>query len=314
MNLIKLFLLLTLMLSTLGAQIIWDFNYTDAAGVGFNDSALGATRKASLQSTANILSGWLNHTATIKVDIQSNNSSSAGYLAYASTSGTTANGFNKNVLQTKIQTNGSTDLNGATKDATINVNFFYSWGYSDSIGSSEFDFKGVLLHELTHTLGFVSLIDSAGRGLNDNSSGSPDCFSDFDRFLTDAFGNPLVNPTTFAFNTSEFSDLTGNPGMFFNGANAVAAYGGLVPLYSPSTWEEGSSGSHLNDSSFSPDAMMEHATGPGLGVRNWNGVERGILTDIGYSLTAIPEPGSYLLICCGAVLFFVFHRKKKLTS
>jgi len=59
---------------------------------------------------------------------------------------------------------------------------------------------------------------------------------------------------------------------------------------------------------------MRPAVATGLAARNWNGVERGILTDLGYTLNAIPEPSSYLLICSGAVLFFVFYRKKKLTS
>jgi hypothetical protein len=39
------------------AQITWNLNYTDGAGVGFNDATFGAGRKAVMTSISNQISG-----------------------------------------------------------------------------------------------------------------------------------------------------------------------------------------------------------------------------------------------------------------
>ena len=60
----------------------------------------------------------------------------------------------------------------------------------------------------------------------------------------------MFNGTTF--NTAYNPNLTGgDAGLYFGGANAVAANSGNpVPLYTPNPWESGSSMSHLDDDTF----------------------------------------------------------------
>ena len=95
-------------------------------------------------------------------------------------------------------------------------------------------------------------------------------------------------------------------GLYFSGTNATSANGGNpIPLYSPSPWEDGSSGSHLDDFFYSGanQQLMNSASDPGQGVRTVSDIELGILKDISYN-NIVPEPSSVLLIfgSLGAIL------------
>jgi len=103
------------------------------------------------------------------------------------------------------------DLSGPdlTSDGTINWNFFHNWDYDDSIAGGAFDYKSTAMHEVLHAMGFSSGINATGQGLDAATSGNPDVWYDFDRFLTNSTGTFLVNPGTFAFNTGLLGTLTG---------------------------------------------------------------------------------------------------------
>jgi len=281
---------------------------------GAHDSVLGATRKQDLENAAALLGSWLGHSATIQMDISSVNTSTSGY-ASASPVVSKTNGFNKTVIQNKIQTNGSTDQNGSESDGSISFNFFYNWNYGNTIASNAYDFKSMALKELTHTLGFFSGISELGQGLKGSSTDNPDAFLYFDQFLVNSSGAPLVylsnpaDPFTATFDADRFSDLT--TGVYFKGTQAVAAFGGNVPLYSPDVWEEGKSLSSLDDGSFSPDALMESGVQTGLMARSWNPTEIGIMKDLGYTIVAIPEPRMIFMLISFVGFFAVMRMKKK---
>ena len=111
------------------------------------------------------------------------------------------------------------------------------------------------------------------------------------------------------FRTKSYNpNLTGgNGGLYFNGENAVAAYGGLVPLYTPSPWESGSSVSHLDGSAFtgSNRQLMNPSTGSGLGIRTLSPIELGMLEDMGYSVVSPLQTNALLF------LTVIFLRRKK---
>ena len=109
----------------------------------------------------------------------------------------------------------------------------------------------------------------------------------FDSAITDQNGTSVINDR-YRFKAAFNTNLTGgNGGLYFSGTNAVAAYGGLVPIYTPDPWEGGSSGSHLDDYTFwGSDAMLMHAfSDSGPGVRVLSPVEQGILQDLGYTVS-----------------------------
>jgi hypothetical protein len=159
------------------------------------------------------------------------------------------------------------------------------------------DFKATMLHEFSHAFGFISYISQ-------NPSSQPSLYSTFDSFLTDSAGNPLINPTTFGFDTSKTSTLTGGNntvqptpspnGEFFNGAKAKSAFNNSrVPLFCPNPYQPGSSGAHVDDNTQPlKGSLMNASTETSAGmmgvqmVRSYNKVEEGIMTDIGYALAS----------------------------
>ncbi|BBY64626.1 Ig-like domain-containing protein [Mycolicibacterium helvum] len=207
-------------------------------------------------------------------------------------------GFYSTVVQDKILT--GTDSNGSAADGTIDWNFGYAWGYN-TVSSSQYDFQSTAMHELLHTFGFISVVDKAGNNTNPN-------WTTFDSFIVNQNGTSVFNGSTF--NTAYNSNLTGgNSGLYFGGANAVAAYGGPVPLYTPNPWQSGSSMSHLDDNTFtgSLEKLMNAASDTGLGVRTLSAVEIGIMKDLGYTMVSQSAAGAVLFIG----MMFVRRRKQR---
>lgn len=290
------------------AQITFAFDYSqEAAAAGFNDATYGATRKAALQSAADSLSSYFTGYSARTVTIQVNSSlnTGSGFLASAgSRYFTTANTFQPGLVASLIQTN---DNFGQSYQGTLTWNFGYTWDYDDSVANGSCDFKAVAMHELTHTLGFASLI--AANGTSDLGT---NVWSTFDQFLTDASGNTLINPTTKAYAGGTILTDGFGSDVYFSGSNAMTANGGArVHIYSPASYASGSSLSHLDTDFFTSSAyLMEHAVAAGPATRTLGALELGILSDLGYSVSAVPEPSTYAL-CAGALALLLAARRKK---
>jgi hypothetical protein len=278
------------------AQIVFSFNYLDTTS-GFNDATLGAERKAALQSAANILAGYFtgypSRTVTITVNVSENNGGSSTLASAGSSFFVVNNSFQAGLVQQMIQSGTN---NGQPSLGSLTWNFGRAWDYDDNVAAGTFDFKTVAIHELLHAVGFSSYITATGTGAGNGST-----YSKFDEFLTDAGGNRLVNAGANYVGGSILSNGTGSD-VFFSGANAMAANGGQrVHLYSPATYLDGSSLSHLDTDFFTASAFtMEHVIAAGPGTRTLSAIELGILTDLGYSVAAIPEPAT-----CAALLGLV---------
>ena len=110
-------------------------------------------------------------------------------------------------------------------------------------------------------------------------------------------------PTTHAFASI---GGTGTPGdfdqlgdVFFTGAEAMAVFGGPVPVYSPDTWSGGSSLSHLGESSIDPNPLMSPFVSLGEMNRTLTELELAVLKDMGYDV--VPEPITLSMLALGAV-------------
>lgn len=259
--------------------------------------------RSSLESAAAALAAYIvvDSPVVVTFDVTGEFSLLSSTLATAGSDFSTAGpGFLPTVVQHKILT--GVDSNGSDADGDINWNFAQNWATGDSIAYGQYDLESVALHELTHTLGFLSYTDQPG-------SNTGTTWTVFDSFLVNADGTTAIG-SDYLWRNAYTPNLTGgNGGLYFGGTNAVAAFGGLVPLYTPSSWESGSSISHLNDRTFtgSNRKLMNAQVFSGQGIRTLTPVELGILADLGYTIA--PQPGSAALAFIG--VFFLRRSRKR---
>ena len=279
--------------NAVAAMLTFSFAYGDGS------QYWTAEARDALEASAERLAAYFVVTTPtmLAFDITADNSPSEGTLASAGSDlFGTGSGFFPTVVQEKILT--GIDPNGSTADGDIYFNFGNPWAFGTLVSDSEYDFTSTAMHELLHTFGFLSYTDEAGYNTGRE-------WTTFDQFIVTPDGTPVISDT-YRFDTAYNGNLTGrNGGLYFAGPNAVAAYGGYVPLYTPRPWEPGSSTSHLDDDTFtgSDTQIMNALSDIGLGIRVLSPIELGILKDLGYTVTDSPV---YAVVFIG----FAFLRRR----
>jgi len=186
------------------------------------------------------------------------------------------------------------DLNGSGPGAhelNLMINgAFPGWyyGLDGNVPFSQHDLVTAVLHEICHGLGFISSMNVAGSA-GTWGLGSPAYPVIFDHFLQNGYGQALLS---FANGSTALRNqlLGQGNGVYFVGTSANAANGGgPVRLYSPSTWQPGSSISHL-DAQYQggANALMTTTLWNGQAVHDPGPVTRGIMHDIGV-LASLPD-------------------------
>lgn len=294
------------------AGVFFTFDFTEAPH-------FDPTSVASLQAASSrVESLFSSYTATVNLKVTSSNENS-GTLASAGSAypPTGTVGFaNRGIVGTKILSNGTSDPNGSEFDGEVDVNFYHDWDFGDTIAPNNYDFQSTMIHELIHAVGFSSSISENGQDPFGTEPGSPGVWAPFDEFVADA-DIRIIGPDAILDDDDWFGAYTDGAGtippadgLYFVGPNAMAANGDQpVPLYSPDIWEEGSSGSHLDDEFFTGEEalLMNAAANTGLGIRTLSPIEIGILQDIGF--TAVPEPWQYPLTFIGFLMISVFRKR-----
>lgn len=257
-----------------------------------------AANMAALNAAATRLSSYIvvGTPVTITTTLIGQNNPGSNFLAssYSNFSGGGA-GYFGTVVQKKILT--GVDANGASPDSQLTWNFAYPWALGNTVPGNQYDFQSVAMHEIVHSLGFLSGISSPGS--NDTN------WSTYDSFLSTAAGTPVINGD-YTYGAAYTANLTGgNGGLYFDGPNAVAVYGGLIPLYTPGTWASGSSVTHLTASPVKPAGttgyLMDPSDGYGLGVRVITPVEIGIMRDLGYTIVTPSSASVFVIFGFGLV-------------
>jgi hypothetical protein len=178
------------------------------------------------------------------------------------------------------------DLDPGYPDVVANFDSGTDWyfGTDGNPAFDEFDFVSVVLHELGHGLGVQGSADKSGStgylGL-----GSFDYPIVYDLYVENGSGSAI---TSFANpSTTLGSQLSGNS-LYWNGANALAGNSGVSPrMYAPSTWEPGSSYSHLNESTYTEgnaNSLMTPQIGYSEAIHSPGPIILGLMADIGWEV------------------------------
>jgi hypothetical protein len=281
-----------------------NFNFTypgpiAQGGGGFEDNTLGLARRTALQNAADEFGAQFENTAIIDVAVTSSDEPNSGLLASAGsntfTSGNSPALGGIEVVRTKVLT--GIDLNGTASDGNLDVNWttanlFELSGVPADVAATEFDFHSLITHELMHVIGFAASPDQQGSDINGVVAGAAGNWFEFDRFLTNSAGVPVIDPAG-TLNQGPWltlsvggSSTTGN-GLFFNGPVTVAANNGQpAGLFTPTVYSAASSVSHLDDTDPAfANMIMQSTIQAGSAIRGLSPVEEGVLIDLGYTLT-----------------------------
>ena len=283
----------------------------NAAGVGFNDptaatpvggntgTTIGAQRLIAFQAAADIWAGHIASTVPIRVGAQftalSCNQTSA-VLGSAGpnqvfrnfTGAPVANTWYVGALANSL---AKTDLDNTVDD--INANFNANIGTSGCLQSlgwyygldsnppaGTLDFVTVLVHEMGHGLGFLSLVDLAS-GAKFNSADDA-----YMRFLENHGASPADYPSMT--NAQRVAASINTTNLHFVGPNVKAGnvlltagkVGDHVQMFAPNPAQSGSSVSHW-DTAATPNQIMEPSYTVPLHSPT---LERALFRDIGWQL------------------------------
>ena len=142
------------------------------------------------------------------------------------------------------------DLDRDNPEIIIQVNSAANWNQrgDDKPRSTEYDLESVILHEVAHGLGFLSA-DVYDKFFGYGSIDQP---TPFDAYIQTTDGRRLADMPTPSL---ELGKTLTTP-LYWIGENGKRANGGeKIKMYTPATYEPGSSVSHLDEATYSKSAF-----------------------------------------------------------
>ena len=273
-----------------GVEIDVEFlDCTNGTGVGFDDPVFGAARQATALAVMEYLCTTLDHTGGLSILFIESQTDGTGPRGQAQPLFNPVPGCAKPFGFTHLTT--GVDPAPNLPDGQIVIDFGYNFNSElDLPAPDERDLASLLLHEVTHVLGFISgVINADGTGpLNSN----PDARSKgFDDLIETLSGEQIIQCDAGLF-VGDPDDLTGLPSLRHGGQAAGDAWkainhSGRPPIFSPPTFV-GASMDHWDQ--FDPlmpcGAVMIPVHPVGSVWRTYTGLDAAALVDYGYSLTA----------------------------
>jgi hypothetical protein len=319
-SLFRVFVFLTFLpvcsqLSSDGGEITFTFDYdssfTTAAGANValaqSDFTYVGSYLSSVIKTSGAYDITMKFTISGEVDPGSSQLGSAG-----SDFRGTSNKFNKTDTQAFAQT-GTNPAGAGNPVGDAIFNFGKSWGFNGSVSDSQIDFRYVVLHEMTHAMGFIGLIGPTGG----TTVASPPGFHGYmDQFfygwdgdsyekLVQTSGSNLVAMTNAAA-----AVVDNVRPLQFRGPNVLNYLGNSTgqDMYTPSTFRSGSSIYHVNI----VNDLMYYAIEQGPKTFGYSGLHLAFLQDLGY--TVVPEPSTYAFAAVTVIVLAALGRSKSASA
>ncbi|MDR3013303.1 MAG: hypothetical protein LBU70_08870, partial [Chitinispirillales bacterium] len=179
-------------------------------------------------------------------------------------------------------------------DIKLEMSSNFSWNYSITSPPSgnQYDWLTVMLHEITHGLGFASLIywdntlQNNGRyvyTVNDTLAAYTNYPGIFDRQLFQGTSGPNLT----SLNQSQRAALVVSNNLFSGrpSSHLLAANGGArVKMYAPFSWRSGSSVSHWDWDNSATPTLMKPFLDPGFRHAVIDAREVAIMQDMGWAV------------------------------
>ena len=250
-------------------------------GVGFDDPVFGATRRSTINSVFAYIGSLLDEPGSAEILVASSETDGSGALAFAGPFLNVETGFQNGLVFEHLTT--GVDPNNSVPDGIVTVDFGYSW--NSDLGNpmgSEFDLFTVLLHEMTHGLGILSLAapDGTSELINEGGFGAYSVLDDFLRLSSNGKDLFRAGGESNALPADLISD-----DVVFVGPRARETLSVPPEIYAPSPYQSGSSISHWGFST-DLDAIMLPSVAPGVQKRTYLDWELQALGDLGYNVIA----------------------------
>lgn len=174
------------------------------------------------------------------------------------------------------------ELNDGEPDIFANFSSTFNWHFDPddpNVPSGQYDLTTVVLHEIGHGLGFSgTFTSSSGQGRYGLLGSTVPII--YDAFLQNGLSQNLIQSFTSPSTTLN-AQLTG-ASLFFKGNS------GTNKIYAPTTFNPGSSISHLDEATFNgtPDALMTPQIAARERIRD-PGIAQNILEDLGWDMVYI---------------------------
>ena len=168
--------------------------------------------------------------------------------------------------------------------ASFNKDINWYFGTDGNTPDLKYDFVSVVLHEITHGLGFTGFfnIDNKQGTYGYENIGEAAAFD----LLVVKNNNQLVDTTIYKVPSVKLRDALVARYLYANSPVAISVNGNKKPrLYSPTEFDAGSSIYHLNDLTYptrNENSLMTHAIGKGEAIHNPGPLTEGIMNDIGW--------------------------------
>lgn len=162
------------------------------------------------------------------------------------------------------------------------VNWYY--GIDGQPGAGQYDLTTVVLHELCHGLGFLSTFTINGTTA---SYFSPTVF---DHFLENGRGQRLLNEQLFPNGSNTLYKQIVGDSLYFNGPILLQQTGQRAKLYAPTSYDDGSSVSHLDERTYpagSINSLMTPAAGMAEAIHSPGPIVLSIFGDIEWKTTSV---------------------------
>ena len=264
--------------------------------VGFDDPSYGdGRREEACQVLEDMSELLIIDTTTVTPDIlftRSDQPLPPGALAAASSyfgyymTGPDNGSLHKHIISRQDPTPGAGNF-----DAFVITNFSgINWSVDSSLNGSTYDFYSVMWHEMMHALGFRGLLPAViPETGTEHIHGTFDYHTYKDESLQDRFITAVTNLLNVPVGAPSPWFITNQ--VVYRGVKNIlnATPDGIRPIYSPVSWQQGSSLSHFDMGRASGEVYVMH---PSIGTNTERDIhehEKEVLCHLGYMVEGMGE-------------------------